>query len=149
MGRASTTNSILIATVLLMILTIRDSGSRLTSFEYRRHAKSQWSPSSRLIILLLKHRPGINKPRFFSQKMTQKESKKKMPLTAANAIMGLAKLAEVVSHHLRPHCAFCWMHGTVSNAQRRCSFFAGSLMYVSMRSEYVLLWMFLMAIWKP
>ena len=40
-GRASTTNSILIATALLMISTIQDSGSRLTSFEYKRHAKSQ------------------------------------------------------------------------------------------------------------
>jgi hypothetical protein len=72
-----------------------------------------------------------------------------MPLTAANAIMHLEKLAEVVSHHLRAHCAFCWMHGTVLIAQRICSFFAGSLMYVSMRSEYISLWMFLTAIWKP
>ncbi len=75
-GRTSTTNSILIATALLMISTIRDSGSRSTSFEYRRHAKSQWSPSSRLISSLLKHRPGI-KPRFFQPedgtKGTQKE----------------------------------------------------------------------------
>jgi hypothetical protein len=29
-------------TVLLIISKIRDSSSRLTSFEYRRHAKSQW-----------------------------------------------------------------------------------------------------------
>jgi len=103
-GRASATNSISIATALLMISTIWDSGSRLISFEYNRHTKSQWSPSSWLISSLLKHRPGI-KPRFFSQKIAQKEPEKKMPSTAANAIMRSAKLAEVASHHLRAHCA--------------------------------------------
>jgi len=115
-----------------MISTIRDFGSRLTSFEYIRQAKSQWSPSSRLIISLLKHKPGI-RPRFFSQKIAQKEPEKKMPSTAANAIMRSAKLADVASHHLRAHCAFRLTHGTVSIARRRWSFFAGSLMYVSMR----------------
>ena len=45
--------------------------------------------------------------------MAQKEPEKKMPSMAANAIMHLAKLAVVVSHHLRAHCAFLWMHGTV------------------------------------
>ncbi len=109
------TNSISIATALLMISTIWDSGSRLTSFEYRRHVKSQWSPLSLLISSLLKHKPGI-KLRFFSLKMAQKEPDRKMPSMAANAIMHSAKLAEVVSHHLRAHCAFCWMHGTVSIA---------------------------------
>ena len=62
-GRVSTTNSILIATALLMILIIRDSRSQLISFKYKRHAKSQWSPLSWLISSLLKHRPGI-RPRF-------------------------------------------------------------------------------------
>jgi len=33
-------------------------------------------------------------PHFFSQKIAQKEPEKKMPLTAANAIMRSAKLAE-------------------------------------------------------
>ena len=69
-------NSISIATALLMMSTMRDSGSRLISFEYSRHAKSQWSPLSRLISSLLKHRPGI-KPHFFSQKIAQKEPEKK------------------------------------------------------------------------
>ena len=86
-----------------MISTIRNSGSQLTSFEYSRHAKSQCSPSSRLISSLLKLSPGI-KPRFLSQKMAQKDPEKKLPLTAANAIVRLAKLAVVVSHHLRAHC---------------------------------------------
>ncbi len=133
-GRASTTNSISIATALLMISTIQDSGSRLVSFEYMRHAKSQWSPSLRLISSLLKHRPGI-RPRFFNQKIAQKEPEKKMPSTAANAIMRLAKLAEAASHHLRAHCAFWWTHGVVSIARSRCVFFVGSFMYVLMRSE--------------
>ena len=77
MGRASMMNSISIAMALLMISTIRDSGSLLTNFEYKRHAKSQWSPSSRLISSLLKHKPGI-KPRFFNQKIAQKEPEKKI-----------------------------------------------------------------------
>ncbi len=80
--------------------------------------KSQLRPSSWLIISLLKHKPGI-RPRFFSQKIAQKEPEKKMPSTAANPIMCSAKLADVVSHHLRAHCAFLWTHGTVSIARRR------------------------------
>jgi hypothetical protein len=55
-----------------------DLGRRLIIFEYRRHAKLQWRPSSQLISLLLKHNPGI-KPRFLSQKIAQKDLKKKMP----------------------------------------------------------------------
>jgi len=43
---------------------------------------------------LLKHRLGI-RPRFFNQKIVQKEPEKKMPSTAANAIMRSAKLAVV------------------------------------------------------
>jgi hypothetical protein len=63
----------------------------------------------------------------------------------------LAKLAAVESHHLSAHCAFCWTQVTVSIARRRCIFFVGSLTYVLMRSEYVLLYicMFSTAIWKP
>ena len=91
-------------TALLMISTIRDPGSRLISFKHSRHTKSQWSPSSRLISSLLKHRPGI-KPHFLSQKIAHKEPEKKMHSMAANAIMPSAKLAEVASHHLRAHCA--------------------------------------------
>jgi hypothetical protein len=127
---------------------MRDSGSLLISFEYRRHVKSQCSPSSRLISSLLKQSPGI-RPRFFNQKMAQKELEKNMPSTAANVIMRLAKLAAVESHHLSAHCDFHWTQGMVSIARRRCIFFVGSLTYVSMRIEYLSLWMFLMAIWKP
>ncbi len=144
-GRAPTINSISVSTALLTISTIRESGRRFISFEYRRHAKSQCSPSLRLISSLLKQRPGI-RPRFLSQKMAQKDPKKNMPSMAANAIMHSAKLAAVESHHLSAHCVFCRMHGTVLIALRRCIFLMGSLMYVSMRREYVSLWMLLMAI---
>jgi len=81
--------------------------------------------------------------------MSQKEPEKNMPSTAANTMMHLAKLAAVESHHLSAHCAFCWTQGTVSITRRRCIFFVGSLTYVSMRSEYVSLWMFSTAIWEP
>jgi len=39
-------------------------------------------------------------PRFFSQNIAQKEPEKKMPSTAAKAIIRSAKLALVGSHHL-------------------------------------------------
>jgi hypothetical protein len=71
--------------------------------------------------------------------MAQKDPEKKMSLTAANAIMHFAKLAVVVSHHLRAHCALHWMHRTVLIVQSKCIFFVWSLMYMLMRSEYVLL----------
>ena len=89
-------------TALLMISRMRAWERRLFILEYRRHAKSQWSPSSRLISSLLKHNPGIS-PRFLSQKMAQKEPEKKMPSIAAKAIMRSAKVALVGSHHWRAH----------------------------------------------
>jgi hypothetical protein len=127
---------------------MRDSGTLLISFKYRRHAKPQCSPLLRLISLLLKQSPDV-RPRFFNQKMALKKLEKNMPSTAANAIIRLAKLAAVESHHLSAHCAFRWTQGTVSIARRRCIFFVGSLTYVSMRSDYVSLWMFSTVIWKP
>jgi hypothetical protein len=59
------------------------------------------------------------------------------------------KLALVEFHHLRAQLTLHWMHSTVLMAWSRCSFSFGSLMYMSMRREYVSLWMFLTAIWKP
>jgi hypothetical protein len=117
-GRASTTNSSSMLTALLMMSTMRDSGRGLTSLEYKRHAKSQCRPSLGLISLLLKQSPGI-RPQILSQKIAQKDPKKKMPSTAANLIMHSAKLAVVASHHLRDHCALRWMHGTISIARSR------------------------------
>jgi hypothetical protein len=81
--------------------------------------------------------------------MAQKELEKNMPFTVANAITRLAKLGAVESHHLSAHCAFHWTQGTVLIVCRMCIFFVGSLTYVSMRSEYVSLWMLSTAIWKP
>ncbi len=81
--------------------------------------------------------------------MAPKDPAKKMPLMAENAIMHSTKLAVVVSHHLRAHYALRWMHGTVLIAQSKCVLLVWSLTYVSMRSEYVLLWIFLTAIWNP
>jgi hypothetical protein len=101
-----------VSTALLMISTMRALGRRLISLEYSRQAKLQCSPLLRLMSLLLKLRPGMI-PCFLSQNMAQKEPEKKMPLTAANAMMHLAKLALVGSHHLSPQFAFRWMHGTV------------------------------------
>ena len=43
-----------------------------------------WRPSSLEISSFEKVRPGMS-PRFFSQKMAQKEPEKKMPSTAAKA----------------------------------------------------------------
>ena len=81
--------------------------------------------------------------------MVQKEPEKKMPSTAANAIIRLAKLVLVGLHHLRAQLALRWTHGTVLMVWSRCSFSYGFLMYVLMRREYVSLWMFLTAIRKP
>jgi hypothetical protein len=52
-------------------------------------------------------------------------------------------------HHLRAQRALRCTHGIVLIACSRCNFSFGSLMYVSMRREYVSLWMFSTAIWKP
>ncbi len=95
------------STALLTISMMRDLGRRLIIFEYRRHAKLQWRPSSQLISSLLKHNPGI-RPCFLSQKIAQKAPEKKMPSTAANGTMRSAKLAMAGLHHLRAHCALCW-----------------------------------------
>ena len=82
-----------------------------------------------------------------SRPSTTRKTMKTLP--SANAIMRLAKLAAAESHYLSAHCAFHWTQGTVSIARRRWVFFVGSLTYVLMSSEYVLLWMFSTAIWKP
>ncbi len=146
-GMALTTNSISMLTALLMMSKMHFLGRRLFILECRRHAKLQWSPSSWLINSLLKLRPGM-RPRFLSQNITQKEPEKKMPSTVANAIICSAKLALTELHHLRAQLALRWTHDIVSIAWSRCILSAGSLMYVSMRREYVLLWMFSTAIWK-
>jgi hypothetical protein len=51
---------------------------------YNKQAKSQCKPSSLEINSFEKESPGIN-PRFFNQKIEQKEPEKKIPSTAAKA----------------------------------------------------------------
>jgi hypothetical protein len=97
---------------------------------------------------LEKQSPGIS-PRFFSQKMAQKEPEKKMPSTAANATMRSAKVALFLSVHRSAHSAFCITAGMVSIALNRCVFSSLSRMYVSMSSEYTSECTFSIAIWKP
>jgi hypothetical protein len=87
--------------------------------------------------------------RFLSQNMAHKEPEKKMPLVVANAIKHLAKLALVGLHHLRAQLALRWTHGTVSMVWSRCSFSFESLVSLFDEEEYVLLWVFSTAIWKP
>ncbi len=56
------------------------------------------------------------RPRFLSQNIAQKEPEKKMPSTAANAIIRSAKLALAELHYLRAQLALRWTHGIVSIA---------------------------------
>ena len=88
-------------------------------------------------------------PRFLSQKMAQNDPKKNTPSTVANATSCLENLIFVVSHHVRANLNFSWMQGMLVIACRRCAFSKGHLTYVSIKREYVLLWMFSTAIWKP
>ena len=107
-----------------MISAIRSAGNLLTSLEWRRHAKSQCRPSSRLMSSFEKQRPGM-RPLFFSQKIAQKDPEKKMPSTAANAIHLSANEAFSRSHHFKAQCAFFWTHGTVSTACSKWAFSFG------------------------
>ena len=100
--------------------------------------------------------------------MAANEPEKKMPSTAANAMMRSPKLAVFESIHFSAQSAFLLTHGTikgdkisimlstiggfhslVSMALKRYSLSALSLMYVSMSRLYISEWMFSMAIWNP
>ena len=85
------------STASLIMSWTTDCGSFFAIFEYSRHAKSVCSPSSLLMSSLLKHRPGRS-PRFFSQKMEQKEPLKKMPSMQAKARRRCAKELEEPIH---------------------------------------------------
>ena len=61
-------------------------------------------------------------PRFLSQNTAQKEPKKKMPLTAANAIICSKKLVLVGTHHLRAQLALHWTHGSVFVGAKQVQF---------------------------
>src|SRR4051812_20889471 len=91
--------------------------------------------------------PGM-RPRFLSQKMAANDPEKKIPSTVANATRRSAKdLLDEIQR--RAQLAFFWIHGMVLMAENRCVFLAGSLMYVSMSSEYISEWMFSIMIWNP
>src|ERR1700746_1818057 len=112
-GSASDTNSFSMLTALVITSVTRSTGNLFTNWLYNKQAKSQCKPSSREINSLLKLRPGIN-PRFFNQKIEQKEPEKKMPSTAANAIRRSAKEPLLIQR--KAHSAFFLTHGTVSMA---------------------------------
>lgn len=80
---------------------------------YKRQAKSQCNPSSLLISSLENVKPGI-KPRFFSQNMEANDPEKKIPSTAAKAIILSPNVANVVPVHLSAQSAFSLTHGTVN-----------------------------------
>ena len=106
-----------------MISTMRDSGSRSTSFEYSRHACKVAVQPFVSDNQFIADAGSWHQATFLSQKMAQKDPEKKMSSTEANAIMHLAKLAVVVSHHLRAQYAFRWMQGTVSIVRLFCGIF--------------------------
>lgn len=58
--------------------------------------------------------------RFFSQKMEAKEPEKKMPSTAAKAIILSPKVAVVEPIHLSAHSAFFFTQGTAEDNNQHC-----------------------------
>lgn len=68
------------------------------------------------------------RPRFFNQKIEQKEPEKKMPSTAAKAIKRSAKDAYLRSHHRSAQRALRRTQGTVSMAFKSLCFSDGFLM---------------------
>mmetsp|Transcript_2762 Transcript_2762/g.7158 ORF Transcript_2762/g.7158 Transcript_2762/m.7158 type:complete len:252 (+) Transcript_2762:620-1375(+) len=143
-GSASEMNSCSMVTASTTISRTRSADTRLFIRLCRRQAKSQCRPSSREMSSLEKVRPGM-RPRFFSQKMAQKEPEKKMPSTQAKAIKRSSKCCEL-SIHFRAQWAFFLTQGTVSIAWNSLSFSTGSRMYCSSINEYISLWMFSIAI---
>ena len=83
---------------------------------YNKQAKSQCNPSSREINSFEKERPGI-KPRFFNQKIEQKDPEKKIPSTAAKEIKRSTKLSDSI--HFKAQSAFFFTQSIVSMARKR------------------------------
>ena len=69
--------------------------------------------------------------------MAAKEPEKKMPSTQAKATMRSAKEAEFELDQSKAHLAFLVTAGTVSMALNRRSLSSVSLMYVSIKREYI------------
>lgn len=84
--------------------------------------KNDIQTSSLDISSLLNVKPGI-KPRFFIQKMEAKLPEKKIPSTAANAIIRSANVADLLPIHCRAQSAFFFTQGRVSIALNRKSLY--------------------------
>ena len=131
-----------------MILWIMFSPAPLINLLCNKQAKSQCNPSSRDISSFENVKPGI-KPRFFNQNIAQNEPEKKIPSTAAKATSLCANEPFFLESHLRAHSPFFLTDGTVSSALNKWFFSSVSVMYVSIRREYVSAWMFSIIIWNP
>ena len=73
---ASVINSFSHATAVDTISSTRSPGSLWSSMEYTKHAKSQCSPSSRLISSLEKHMPGSWRGQHTTQTIQQRHLNK-------------------------------------------------------------------------
>eukprot|EP00835_Amoeboradix_gromovi_P003000 NODE_184_length_15718_cov_0.161342.p14 type:complete len:101 gc:universal NODE_184_length_15718_cov_0.161342:10138-10440(+) len=95
-----------------MAWTVSSDGLLFKYLLNNKHAKSQCSPSSRLINSLLKVRPGMN-PRFLSQKIDANDPLKKIPSIAANATSRSPKVFPLLIHR-NAQSAFFLIQGIVS-----------------------------------
>lgn len=102
----------------------RPTSKALHERQYQQHTQGCSSQtnltSSRLISSLLNVNPGIT-PLFFSQKIAAKEPEKKMPSTAAKAMIRSAKDESSSLIHRIAQSALRFTHGIVSTALKRKS----------------------------
>ena len=104
-GSASVMNSFSALTASRMSLIAFVFGSRCLHLEYRRQAKSVWSPSSRAMNSLDAVSPGMM-PRCLSQNIEQNAPLKKTPSMTANAMSRVGKSASSLEIHDSAHSAF-------------------------------------------
>ena len=135
-GRADVRNSCSMTTASLIIIFMVSSDGLWTRCLYIKQAKSQCRPSSRLMSSFEKVSPGIS-PLFFSQKIAAKEPEKKIPSTAAKAIILSPKPALSGLIQSRAHRAFFMMHGIVWMALNKRIFSSVSLMRASISRLYI------------
>lgn len=110
-GSALVVNSISISTASETINFTVSALGRFFSFENNKHAKSQWSPSSRLINSFENVNPGILE-RFLSQKMDANDPEKKIPSTAAKATSRSPKVDRSSEIQRMAQSALSFTHGT-------------------------------------
>lgn len=124
-GNAIDKNSCSIFTASRIISIIRSLVGFCCKCLNIKHAKSQCSPSSREINSLENVKPGI-RPLFFSQKIDAKLPLKKIPSTAAKAMIRSPKLAVLLPIHCSAQSAFFFTHGSVSMALNKYSLQIGN-----------------------